>query len=669
MVRAGTHKQAEVLGPRQRLLGLAFFVITFMVGWAPAADGDLFWHLAAGREMVATRSILYADPFSVSAAGRPWIDVHWLFQLGIFGVHAIAGLFGLVVVKCLIVAGSASILLAAVTRRGGMRVGVPFAVAFSLGLFAVRELLLVRPVIATLGFLALFFYLLERFRREGSRRLLVPLPLLAVLWANVQGLFALGAAVLLGYALAFTLSARFGQRSWFPFASESGSAERDQQRAQSLWWTAGLSLLASLATPYGIAALELPFRLLARLSPASTNAFSANIAENVSPFALGEDVAEQFFHVKWFLLLAAVSLLLPPRRFHASHVFLLLGFVSLALVANRNVLLLYWLGMPLLVLKLAPFLRWYTQIPRLRSMPRLALVAGYAALAGVATLAGTAAAAESSVARPTPFRMPEGSVRYIAAGGDERPVFAADNYGGYLIWQLTPRNRPYIDTRLILRTREEFEEYLAVLDEPRRFDAFERRFDFGYVALPTAYPDRYLGLIAHLYASPRWKLVFTDGTETLFARRASPADNGWDLAAPDTTDRVLSELSLRFGTKTELAGAARRQLARLQLVTGAVDEADRVLATTPGVEAEALRGRSLLARGDVAGAEKIGQRLLREQPNNRDVLNLLTMVALADGRPNEATRLLGRVLSDDPFDSEAKATLQRMEEGPYVEPR
>jgi len=342
--------------------------------------------------------------------------------------------------------------------------------------------------------------------------------------------------------------------------------------------------------------------------------------------------------------------------------------VTLALVANRNVLLLYWLGTPLLVLKLAPLLRFWSRTPRLRSFPSLASAAGYAALLGVASLAGTAAAAESSIARPTPFRMPEESAHRIASGRDARPVFAADNYGGYLIWQLAPRNRPYIDTRLILRTRAEFEEYLALLDEPHRFDAFERRFDFGYVALPTEYPDRYLGLIAHLYSSPRWKLVFTDGTETLFARRSSPADRGWDLAAPDTTDRVLADLAARFGTESELESAARRQLARLQLMTGAVDEADRVLAGTRGAEAEALRARSLLARGDTAGAEQIAMRLLREHPENLNALNVLAMGALADGRRGDATRLLRQVLSDDPFDGEARAILQHMEEGPDVEP-
>src|SRR3954447_3607360 len=85
------------------LVGLVVAVVA--AGLAPVADGDIFWHLAAGRRMVETGHFLRTDPFSLSAAGRPWIDVHWLFQLAAYAVHHAAGLAGLVVVKGALVAG------------------------------------------------------------------------------------------------------------------------------------------------------------------------------------------------------------------------------------------------------------------------------------------------------------------------------------------------------------------------------------------------------------------------------------------------------------------------------------------------------------------------------------------------------------------------------------
>jgi len=81
--------------PAAVLLGLG----AASTGLAPAADGDIWWHLAAGREMVEKGGLLFTDPFSVSASGRPWVDVHWLFQLAVYAVHQALGLTGLVLVK------------------------------------------------------------------------------------------------------------------------------------------------------------------------------------------------------------------------------------------------------------------------------------------------------------------------------------------------------------------------------------------------------------------------------------------------------------------------------------------------------------------------------------------------------------------------------------------
>src|SRR5689334_13894334 len=85
---------------KQRLLLVVTFAGAASVGVAPSADGDIWWHLAAGREMASRGALLRTDPFSVGAAGRPWIDVHWLFQLSVYAVERCAGLAGLVWVKC-----------------------------------------------------------------------------------------------------------------------------------------------------------------------------------------------------------------------------------------------------------------------------------------------------------------------------------------------------------------------------------------------------------------------------------------------------------------------------------------------------------------------------------------------------------------------------------------
>src|SRR5687768_7051809 len=113
-----------------------------------------------------------------------------------------------------------------------------------------------------------------------------------------------------------------------------------------------------------------------------------------------------------------------------------------------------------------------------------------------------------------------------------------------------------------------------------------------YVLLPVGYPDRYLGLVGHLYASARWRLAHTDGTETLFARAETVSDaEVRDLASPAVVEDVLAGLERRFGGSPALREAARLQLATLELAVGQPAQAERVLAGTGGPAAESLRAR------------------------------------------------------------------------------
>jgi tetratricopeptide (TPR) repeat protein len=642
-------------------LSASLFAGAAIAGLTPVADGDLWWHLAAGREMVHRGAILGTDPFSVSAAGRPWINVHWLFQLAAYGIHQLGGLSGLVIAKCLVVGLAALLSFTALPRKKGNPSRAIFAVFFLASLIAARHLLLLRPVIATLLFLSIYFLALERFRHEGLARWILPLVLFQIAWANCQGLFALGPAVVGAYAVGAAVGAAFGARRSFPFAAESPARLTPRRQLGWLLLTSLLCLAGSCATPFGLRALALPVELLTRLVPNQGNPF-ALVAENVPPFLLERSSPAEFWHLKWFIGLVALSFLASARRTLLSHLVLVLGFTGLALMANRNVLLFYWMATPIAAMNAAPLVRRTLLSLRRYRAPFFARWVSRAAVASLLLLAGTAAAHESNLAEPAPFRVPVESARIIGQGGGEGAVFAADHHGGYLIWSLYPRFRPYIDTRLVLRSAGEYANYLELAKEPERFDEFQRRHGFKYVLLPVVYPDRYCALIAHLYASAAWRLVFTNGAETLFAARTPGEDDGWDLGSPATTDRILADAGERFGNSPRLLASARLQLATLDIVTGEVREADRILAATTGVEADALRARSKLASSDIEAADAIGQELLKADANDVRTLDLLALVYAKRGQLGQATNYLRRALAIDPFDDEASTLLAGLEE-------
>jgi hypothetical protein len=649
---------------RERALAAVFAIGAFAAGIAPVADGDLWWHLAAGREMVRTHSFLRVDPFSVTAGGRPWIDVHWLFQVGSYGVYCLGGLMGVVLAKCALVAVGALLLRATVVRAVGRGAGTFFATAFLVALYGARQLLLVRPVVVTLIFTAVFFMQLELYRRERRPRDLVLLPIAQVAWANFQGLFALGHAIVGAYALGTVLGSRVGGPSAWMERPRSPQPDRATRVKSELTLPLVLLLcvLASCATPYGLNGVLLPIKLLARLVPVHGNVYSANVAENIPPFALHEATASQFWHLKWFLGFLLVSLCTAGRRVPLAHWLVAAGLAILALMGNRNVLLLYWLGTPIAIINLW----WGTR--RLRAGVRRWSARGrvawlrFAPLTAVLALVAVAAIREPNLAQAAPFRTPALSAQIVEQRPGRGTIFAADEYGGYLIWSLFPRYRPYMDTRLILRTATEFADYLALAEHPGRFDALQREQAFDYVILPVGYPDRYVNLVAHLYSSKDWKLIFTDGTETLFAKRSPGDAGGWDLGLRQTSDSIVSALERRFAESPRVREAALLQLATLDVAVQEFGEAERVLDATSSSEGEGLRARARLASGDLAGAQESAEKRLVENADDVRSLDVMAMVLLRRGQARPALSLLRRALVANPFDSEAEQILSSLEQ-------
>lgn len=620
-------------------------------------------------------ALLRSDCFTVSAAGRPWTDVHWLFQLGAFGVYRVAGFVGLALVKAAFVAGTAVLLVRTAERSGGPIARALCAVALLGALYLSRHLMPLRPVIVTLAFLAIFLASLEAATRRGRegqgendgegppahaarRSALWLLPALQVLWVNCQGLSALGPALVGAYLVEAWLRRDRGGTT-VGLAHE----RRTATLLRALAWTFGLCMLASFVTPYGLPAVLLPGQLLARLVPGHGNIFSTAIAENVPPFVLERTSPEQVGHFKWMLLAMALALVGLRPRLRAAHVVILTAFLGLALLANRNVLLLYTIAPVVLAIGIGRS-RWASQ--RLSQTRLVAPVALVAALGGLLALAGVAQSIEPSPGMPTPFHFPVESVRRLVQRGAVGPLFAPDQHGGYVTF-LAPALRPYIDTRLVLHTADEYEDYLSLFDDPRRFDALADRHGFRYVVLTTSYPDRYLALAAHLLERPEWTLIYTDGSELLFERgpptggRSPDGSRGSGLDERATIDGVLAELHDRYASHPALEAVARVNLARLLTVTGHPLDVDHVLAQLDTRGAAQLRARARLAAGELPAAESLTRLLLLQDGRDPRSLTLMAEIAFQRQRLEEGRRWLGQALEVAPFDSEARSALARLE--------
>jgi tetratricopeptide (TPR) repeat protein len=198
--------------------------LAFLLASTPARNSDLWLHLASGRALARGEGLGGVDPFASTTAGTVWVNHSWLADLALYGIYQLGDGRALVVAKAAGVAVLAALFFL-FWRRGASP--VPAALAGAAAVVALGPWLALQPVLFSLAGVVLTLHLLE----PGRRRWLL-LPLFA-LWANIDGWFVLGPALVGLYAL--------GEALRFP---------RDKGELRSLALMFVLGLAACLLTPY-----------------------------------------------------------------------------------------------------------------------------------------------------------------------------------------------------------------------------------------------------------------------------------------------------------------------------------------------------------------------------------------------------------------------------------
>jgi tetratricopeptide (TPR) repeat protein len=197
------------------------------------------------------------DPFTFGAADRPWIDVHWLFQVMLAGVHAAGGVRGMILLAA--AAGSGVILvgLAARDRRCPSWIA---GACWLPALLAMSARLVPRPEI--ISFLAMSAYLAVLMRTDDRPALAWALPAVQVLWVNSHGLFLLGPIILGAYLVGEALD------RLTPAAAVRAAGPR--ARRWRFWVNVGGAALAvglaCLANPYGLLGALFPLELFPKIT-------------------------------------------------------------------------------------------------------------------------------------------------------------------------------------------------------------------------------------------------------------------------------------------------------------------------------------------------------------------------------------------------------------------
>ncbi len=544
---------------------LAAWVVYF-----PLTNTDIWWHLAAGREMLQRKAFLYTDPFAFSVSNAKWIDLHWFFQIIVYGLHSLGGAPLLIWTKL-------SMVFAAVLIISSARKEVWYklfsAAILSVLLFHARFLVLMRPILITITAMALFIVILERYSKSGKSRILLWMIPVQLVWTNSQGLFILGPVILGCYWLGELMKTIFG--------CAGGLQSRNRFR-HHIRLTAALPMLCAttVINPYGIEGALFPFSLFSRIDPSHANIYSRNISENVPLMDLSGPDAGYVYAVMAVTALTLISFFVNRKKAQWSHVLLTAAFFSLAFMAKRNILLYFFVAAPVLAVNITDSL---TAL-RLRSEKAGRTVAYVCAgVLMILIIHNSVLQARVTGHYPrhtmiSPFRIPEKAVEYLQRNPAPGAMFNTVRYGGYLIWTLYPSREVFIDGRLIIRSPKFFADYLAVCGEPEKnFPDLARRYSINHALLPTAVFAQSMPLVKYLYERNDWKVVYADGASILF--RTSNLTNEKDiidLSSDKQIGKILSSIEQQWSDHNLIKMQYGIYLEQLLRYLGNEDQAENV---------------------------------------------------------------------------------------------
>ena len=210
------------------------------------ANTSVGWHLASGRWVLENGSFLHRDPFSFTSSGAAWIDHEWLFQIGVALIDSLGGGPALVVMRAIMVAALALLLLV-ISVRSGLSPAAALLLAL-LSVAGARSRFFLRPELVTLLVVPAVVWLFLRRERAGSNLWLVWLAFLMAVGGNAHG-GVLVVPLLLGGMLAAEVGQMVLTRRWQPRSFITGVAG------------VTAATLALLVNPYGWHLLAVPFRL------------------------------------------------------------------------------------------------------------------------------------------------------------------------------------------------------------------------------------------------------------------------------------------------------------------------------------------------------------------------------------------------------------------------
>ncbi|HET7521156.1 MAG TPA: hypothetical protein VFK61_06435 [Candidatus Limnocylindria bacterium] len=426
--------------PASAIAVAAFFALLALPRPAiPLIDGDVYWHIRAGLEVLASGRVPNQDTWSIVGSGMAWTSQDWLsnvilaaaWRIGEFGPTLASFIWALLVVLAL------AFLWWAVRLRRPDAGWLGRIVWLAAGLVVAGATLGTRVQAIDLTMAGATLLVLWGYLATRRRRWLIGLPVITLLWVNLHAgwpiLFLLGGALLVGEA-----ADRLLRRS----------LDTEPLTWNELAWLAG-----TLAVCIPLVAIN-PNGLALYVYPIQTSSIAAHrdFVSEWQPPDPGTFIGQAFIV---FTLVFVLPVFLAWRRVRLADALLMAGLTAMTFTAARF-LIVAPLTAAVAVLYGEPLLadtrlsRTFGPILRRLGTPRRNLSGLNAVLVGLVVVIGlvvTWARINPDAQRDmVDDHMPVAAVQWINANDPGDRPFNQYSWGGYL-GLMRPEHPVFIDGR------------------------------------------------------------------------------------------------------------------------------------------------------------------------------------------------------------------------------
>lgn len=554
----------------------------------PLTEHNIWTDLSIGREIVTTKTIPQQDTFSFATSGQKWVDENWLYQVVMYLLYSMIGLSGLLIFKGLCITWVAYLYIRLSYKRG-FNPAIT-AVILAASMFIFRDKWLLRAQTFGILFYLIELYCLRQYQATRKNRYLWCFPLLMLVWVNVHFSFFFGIVTLGVFFIIEAIKKYMRQRQgrWF------GRTFRWKQLI-GIAFVLAISLIATLFNPYGKAIYSHCFQ-----SPSVTMLYCVMdwiSFERVFMLNLPLLILPAFTFLSMFFV--------PTRKSDITDGVLMVVMFPIGYALKRFTIFPFILTLALSIKYIGAMINM--MLYELEDMKRSLRVTAFTAyglicIAAVVFFAGQYIYANglSEFMNPNPRNdfNPKNAIEYMKENEVKANIYAPFYYGGYMLFQMYPEYKNFIDYRTLSISEMVLLDELKIRRAELGWEWIVDKYNINTLLLHYEPGQRYIlqkrdQFHEKVMHSPDWRLAYFDDKDMVFVRSHYEIhsydrsrlylyydpENIWDIVTSDALrmKMIQGDLERRLNDRTPSAWA-HLALGIISLRQGLTDEAEAYIA-------------------------------------------------------------------------------------------